>query len=195
MSTAVEEQQDATAEGELLVQSKPNVMFRSARKNLRLTMEARYPIVNPVTQRPAGVTKGKFVAFRETAKGGLLTFAEKGPVKLIDTLDGNEAEMPAEELIEYLEGHRLFGDRFDGFWRETIEAPAVTREEVQVLMDAALEFDEDKLNLLIEQEEQGWGRSELLDTARGAVERIVAAKAKVAAEAGATPDDPEPGAE
>jgi hypothetical protein len=136
MSTAVEEKDTAAETGELLVQSKPNVMFRSARKNLRLTMEARYPIMNPVTHRPSGVTKGKFVAFRETAKGGLLTFAEKGPVKLID-----------------------------------------------------------KLNLLIEQEEQGWGRSELLDTARGAVERIVAAKAKVAAEAGATPDDPEPGAE
>jgi hypothetical protein len=185
MSTAVEEKDTAAETGELLVQSKPNVMFRSARKNLRLTMEARYPIVNPVTQRPAGVTKGKFVAFRETAKGGLLTFAEQGTVKLVDTLDGNEALIPADELIEYLEGHRLFGDRFDGFWREKIEAPAVSREELQVLMDAALEFDEDKLTALIEQEEQGWAREDLLGTARGALERIVAAKAKVAEEAAA----------
>jgi hypothetical protein len=54
----------------------------------------------------------------EGPDGGYFAFPATGTVKLVDSLDGNESEIPAEELIEWLEGHRLFGNLFEGFWRE-----------------------------------------------------------------------------
>jgi hypothetical protein len=177
MSTAIEEREDTATDG-LYVQSLPNVMFKSRRKGLRLTVTPRYTTRNPVSGQPTGETKGIFIAFLEGPDGGYFSFPATGPVKLVDSLNGGESEMDAEKVLEWLEGHRLFGDRFEGFWREELTAPAVSREELQVLMDAALEFDEDKLRALIEQEEAGWAREDLLSTARGALERIGVAKAK-----------------
>jgi hypothetical protein len=79
-------------------------------------------------------------------------------------------------VLAWLEDHRAIGNIEEGFWRVDPTAPAPSREELQTLTRAAFSLDTEKLERLIEQEEAGWRREDILVIAREAVENIAAAK-------------------
>lgn len=164
----------ATIEPESLVAAPDDhVVFYSRRQDLRLVKTPRYPIYGP-GGREMGTQLGEAVQFRD----GQLRVPLKGKMRMDDG-----REMPAVEVRDWLENHRLFSDREDGFWRIDPEAPPVSREELDALTQIALDFDEERLVAFIEQERSGWAREDLLGTAEKALERMrEIAKAAAAAE-------------
>jgi hypothetical protein len=177
-----EEEEMATAEEvrDEPVMSAPSksVTFSARREDLRLVRVARYPVMGAAGQK-VDETKGEVVCFRN----GRLEVPLEGDFTLED---GRTA--PAVEILGWLEKHRLNGDAWEGFFRVEFAAPPPTQDEMQALVDAAMELNVDKLREIIRQEEEGWAREPILRVARGGVEKIEAALAAHAEQA----DEPEP---
>jgi hypothetical protein len=144
------------------------VLYMSRRSDLRLTMKARYPMLNPITGQREGMTRGIFCGFRE----GALRVPKTGKVMMVDTLDGGEFEMDAEPVHEWLTKHRRYGDMNEGFWRVDPVAPPATREEFARISEAGAGWDRETLQEIIRQESEGWGREDVLRVARGTIARI-----------------------
>lgn len=158
-----------TIEQERLVATPDShVLFMCRRSDLRLVKTPRYPRYGPGGQQ-VGEKPGEVVAFRD----GTLRVPRTGMAILED---GRQVD--AEEIVEWLEGHRLFTDSEDGFWRVDPTAPPVSQAEIDALNDIVLDLDEDKLLAFIEQERAGWGRDDLLASAERVLERMRALKAQ-----------------
>lgn len=165
MSTATVEQERLVAAPE------DHVLFMSRRSELRLVKTPRYPIHGPSGQK-VGEAPGEALAFRD----GTLRVPLEGSVRLEDG-----REVPAGPIREWLEQHKLFTDREDGFWRIDPVAPPISREEFDAMMDLVLELDAEKLEALIEQERAGWNREDLLASAERSLARVKAALEAAAA--------------
>lgn len=176
MPVTLEEQQE-----QLVSTPEDAVLFMARRSELRLTMKPRYRLRDPVSGQVTGQTAGTFIGFRE----GVFRCPKEGTCKLVDTIDGGESQIDAGELIEWLEGHRLYGNQFEGFWRVDPTAPPPSRDELQRLMDAAIALDEETLQKVIDQERAGWDRQDIITTAEKALERIMQVKEQLHAEAAA----------
>jgi len=145
------------------------VLYVSRRAELRLTMVPRYPKLNQVTGQKQGDTKGVFIGFRD----GHVRIPKEGKYVTVDTLDGGESQpIDASEVHQWMENHRLFGNQLEGFWRVDPEAPPVSQDEMRALMSAAIRLDADLLHEIIRQEKAGWNRSQILEEAEEALERI-----------------------
>lgn len=144
------------------------VLYMSRRSELRLTKRRRFPVRNPVTGEVEGTTPGEFVAFHD----GQVRIPKEGDVRLVDSLDGGEATVPAEDVHKWMVGHRLFGNQLEGFWRVDPTAPPVSQDEMRVMMNAATTLDEETLREIVRQEEAGWARDDILSVAREALDRI-----------------------
>jgi hypothetical protein len=167
--------------------SKPDdsIVYMSRREELRLTMKARYPVRNTITGQPEVVTRGIFCGFR----GGTLRIPREGTVNLVDTLDGGEYEMEAEEVHKWLQKHRRYGDRSEGFWMLEQPAPPVTAEEINRLVQAATDWNVELLEEVIAQESAGWKREDVLKVAQGSIDRIRAMEQRVQEDAQAAVSD------
>jgi hypothetical protein len=163
-----EETSMATVEAPLVTPMDTTVLYLARRSELRLTKKPRYPIRNPVSGVVDGYTPGEYFGFRD----GQLRIPKSGTVRLSDTLNGGEFEIDAEEAHAWMDAHRLNGNREEGFWRVDPAAPAISNDELQTLMEAALQLDVETLEGIIEQEQAGWGREQVLTQARNALERI-----------------------
>lgn len=161
----------------LVTPATDTVTYAARREDLRLVMIARYRSRDPVSGQPTGQSQGAFIGF----KNGIKTIPKTGRVTLVDTIDGGEVEMDAEEVNAWLRRHRLFGDLFEGFFEVAPAVPAVSTQEMNALMEAATSWDVEKLEQIIAEEEAGWGRPEIIEQARAAAARIRDAEAKVAA--------------
>ena len=139
------------------------VLFLARRSNLRLVMEPIVPRIQAATGRQIGEVPGRTVEFRE----GQFSCPRAGAVVLSD---GREAD--AEEVLAFLNGHRLLGDVNGGFWEVNPEAPAVSQAELEALVRAAGEGDEETLEVILQRERDGWQRAEILHVAAGALERV-----------------------
>lgn len=137
------------------------VIFLARRRELRLVMTPRYPIHGQAGQK-IGETKGSAIQF----------------------MDGRYLTADAEEL-EFLRRHPQLGDVSEGFWEVTPTAPAVTQDEIMLVTETALNFDVDKLTLMLEQEQAGWGRPELLAPISAAIEKITDLQRQIDAQQGA----------
>lgn len=167
---------EPVAPEERLVATPENqVLFICRREDLKLVKVPIYPVYGPSGQK-VGEHRGERVGF----KGIYFRCPKEGTVEL----EGG-VKVDAAEVIEWLENHRLFGNSEEGFWRLDPVAPAPTREELEAMMNAAIELDEDLLERLLEQERGGWKREDVIETAETALERIrkVKAEAKAQAEA------------
>jgi hypothetical protein len=154
----------ATMEAEQLVEAPPEgVVFLARRRGLRLVRVSVEPIWG-AGGRKVGDTKGHTVEFRD----GRFVCEKK------DDPDGR--------VLEFLRTHARNGDPNEGFWEVTPSAPAVTMNELQAAMLAATNFEVDKLQAMLEQEEAGWAREELLTPLRAALERFVEIKAAMSPE-------------
>lgn len=167
------------------------MLYLARRSGLRLTMRPRYPLRDPVSGQLTGHTKGVFIGFRD----GVVRIPKTGEFVAVDTLDGGESEpIPAEEIHSWLEGHRLFGNQEEGFWRYEATAPPVSQEEMEALMQASIELNRDMLQEIVRQEEAGWQRPQILEPAKKAlatVEQMEQSQQEAQAEA-AAPKKPGP---
>lgn len=151
--------------------SKPSttVMFTAVRDGLRLVKRARYPIFGP-GGRAVGEEPGQAVVFRD----GMLRVPPEG----IMLEDGRR--MDADEALEWLRAHRLFGNVEDGFTEIAQAAPPVSQDELSAMMAAA--YDDVALERIIAAEKSGWQRDSLLVPAREALARLREYAAQVAAQ-------------
>jgi hypothetical protein len=154
----------------------------SRRSELRLVRLARYPKFGPAGQQ-VGEERGQAVQFRE----GRLDVPLEGQVEL-----ENGDKLPAAEIREWLDNHKLNGSTEEGFWKVDPVAPPVSQEEIASLLSVAL--DEDALLELIEQERNGWDREALLVPAQEQLEKLRATLAQMQAEVQAEPVKPKPAA-
>jgi hypothetical protein len=165
----------ATASLELVSQPETSIVYMARRSDLRLTMKPRYPVNNPVTGQREGESRGIFCGFRD----GTLRIPREGKIVLMDTLNGGESEeIEAAVVHEWLQKHRRYGDRSEGFWMLEQPAPPVSPQEIDRLMEAAARWDVGTLEAVLEQERAGWGRADLIATAERQVERIRAMEAE-----------------
>ena len=140
-------------------------MYVAKREDLRLVKKPRYPI-RGASGEQVDVTPGEVLQFRN----GVLHVPKKGTLQLED---GREVD--AAELIPWLDKHRLYGDKWDGFWRLDPAAPPVSAEEQATMFEAAMALDVDTLERMLEQEQAGWNRDELVALLKGGIEKIHAA--------------------
>lgn len=160
----------------LTAQPESTILFMSRRSGLRLTWMPRYPLRDARTGAPSGVSESRHIGFVD---GALRIPREGDKVTLADTLDGGTFTAPAEEIIEWLEGHRLFGDIFEGFWRVDPTAPPASETELQALLIAATNLDDETLRRFIAEEEAGWNREAVLVVAREGLARVEQTQAEV----------------
>lgn len=143
---------------ELVAAPPDGVIFLARRRGLRLVRVAVEPIWG-AGGRKVGDTKGHTVEFRD----GRFVCEKK------DDPDG--------KVLDFLRAHARNGDPNEGFWEVTPTAPAVTMNELQAAMLAATNFEVDKLQAMLDQEEAGWARDELLTPLRAALARFEEIKA------------------
>lgn len=155
--------------------------YAARRSELRLVKQGVYPIYGPGGQK-VGDKPGETVEFRN----GLLTI----DLTQDETSIAAGRSIPTEELVEWLERHRLLGDREEGFFKVEVAAPAVSQDEMDRLLQAAVALDTDTLTAIIEAEEQGWARDAILEPARRAQASVQELHEKAAEE---QPEPPKSG--
>jgi hypothetical protein len=156
----------------LVSQPDTSVLFMSRRSSLRLVKKAIRPVRGAEGQQ-VDVTQGETIQFVD----GVLRLPREGRVML-----QNGDSIDAGDALGWVEGHKLMGDWQEGFWRVDPTAPPLSKVELDALMDLAVNLDADGLRDLIAQEEAGWGRADLLESARGTLVRVEATLARVTAE-------------
>lgn len=72
--------------------------------------------------------------------------------------------------IEFLEGHRLFGDPFEGFVKQNMPAPAPTEEELLAITEVSQ--DREELLAILRAENAGYQRPLILRMCAAAIDRI-----------------------
>ncbi|HEY4096160.1 MAG TPA: hypothetical protein VGM33_11635 [Baekduia sp.] len=156
----------ATIDEPLVSAPENTILFMCRRSDLRLVKTQRYPIRGASGQQ-VGETPGEVVAFRD----GALRLPKEGTVRLED---GRAVDVA--EILAWLEDHRLNGDTQGGFWRVDPTAPAISRAELDQLMEMVLELDDEKLQRFVDQERAGWGREDLLEAAEKALMKVLEVK-------------------
>jgi len=156
-------------EAPLVSPTDKTILYMSRRSELRLTKRPRRTVRNVHTGELEGVTQGQYIGFRD----GQVRIPKTGTVEIQDTLDGGVFEVDAEEMHAWMRRHRLFGNRGEGFWVVDPTAPPVSQAEMQTMMTAALEVDVATLARIVEQEEQGWQREQILEPARKALDGAI----------------------
>jgi hypothetical protein len=143
-------------------------VYMSMKLDLRLVKTPKYPVYGPsgaqVDMRP-----GEVLAFRE----GVLRIPHEGSVTLEDG-----RQIDAADARSFIERHRLLGDQFMGFWRVDPVAPPIGEQELEAIMDAALNGDAETLQRIVDQETAGWGREVLIRRAQAAIEKIERVRAE-----------------
>lgn len=159
----------------MVAQPEPSVTFCSRRDELVVLLANEEPIFGE-NGRQVGMRPSQRVEFRH----GVLRVPRSGTVKLPR---GQKAD--AAEVLQRLMDHDRLDDKADGFWVLPSDVPAPSEEEQTLVTTLGMDGDVAGLKELISQEEQGFGRPELLGPARAALVRVeeAAAAAKAAAEA------------
>lgn len=147
---------------ELVSQPAREVTYAARRSDLQLIKTPRYPTLGPGNVK-VGETQGIALQFT----GGLLRLPMEG---VVQTKHGIEVDVA--DLHPWLQSHRAFGDREEGFFLVMQAAPPVSAEETDRLMEAATGLNSEALEAIIEAEKAGWARPELLEPAERAIERI-----------------------
>lgn len=155
----------ATAETEQTLSAPPaHRRYLARREELKLVKRRNRPIldngekVDEVIGEAVRFTDGQLIVPFE----GELTNAQGG-----DPLD-------AAEIIKWLDKHPKNGNKEEGFWLYEEPAPAPSPVEQTQIVTAAEDGDAAGLEALIEQEEAGWHREDLLELMRGTLQRVEA---------------------
>lgn len=145
-----------TKSDQLVSQPTADLVFNSRRSELRLTKKKELPVRNA-----AGDTVDMVPGERVVFKGGFLRIPPGKTYK-----GENGIKLDRAETVEWLEDHHLFNDREEGFWKLDEPAPQPSEDEINALQDLALDLDLEGLKTFIAQEEAGWKRKSLLNSAQ-----------------------------
>lgn len=121
-----------------------------------------------------GAVRGQTDPDRVRFKDGMFECPHTGKV----LIDGGQS-VDAAELNEWLQGHRIFGDPFEGFTMQQMPAPAASQDELRAIMGAT--GDRQELLEILKAENEGFKRPEVLELVAEAIERLDAAQAPQAA--------------
>jgi hypothetical protein len=157
----------------LVSQPQREIVYTARRSDLQLIKTPRYPLRGAMGEQ-VGETPGITVQFTN----GMLRLPLEGEV-----ITAHGIAVDAAELLTWLEGHRLNGDRFEGFIKLEQAAPPVSAEELRALTRASVSLDEAGLQAIIDAEREGWGREDLIGSAQEALDGIQAIKAEAAQQA------------
>jgi hypothetical protein len=176
-----------TEERTLVSKPEQSALYMSARSGLRLVKRPKLPIRDQTGQE-VDQTPGERIDFDSDA------------VLRVPLDRDADVELPtgvtlkAGEIHDWLQKHKTFGDRFEGFWKVDQPAPPITQQELENVLDLALRLDEDGLVALIEQEQSGYARSDLLEAAKGSLAKLremkVPEKAEEPKKPGPKPKEP-----
>jgi hypothetical protein len=169
----------AVQEEQLVATPAKVVQYAARREDLRLVKQPIYPVYGPGGQT-VGEKPGQTVEFH----GGLLTI----DMTQEETEIAAGRKIPTAELVEWLEGHRRFMDSDEGFFKVDVAAPAVSQEEMDRLLTAAVNLDAQTLTAIVHAEETGWERATILEPAR----RALASVEELAKAGAAEAEKPEP---
>lgn len=146
--------------------------YASRRGELRLVHTQEYPIYGP-GGRQIGMEPGIRIKFTD----GVLRVPLRGK---ITTEQGREID--AAPIVEWLDSHRLNGNREEGFFEVPQAAPPVTDSELDAIMEAGYTHDMDRLEVILQSEQQGWGRVQIVSAVEKALTRIRAMHEQMAAQ-------------
>jgi hypothetical protein len=138
--------------------------YAARRAELVLVMKPERNVHGPGGER-VDVTPGIRLQFAD----GVLRVPLTGTVQ---TQQGRE--IPAEDVLEFLERHRLYGDRFEGFTEIPQAAPPVSEDEMAQIMYAVAMGDLDRLNGVLDAERSGWNRPEIIKGVQQGLETLQA---------------------
>jgi hypothetical protein len=147
-------------------------LFMSRRSELRLVKTPVYPVLGP-SGATVGHKAGEALEFRD----GVLRLPLQGDVKLADG-----RSVPVDGVVEWLENHRLLGNKEEGFWGVDPTAPAPSEAEIGKLAELSMSLDAAGLLRFIEQESAGWARPTLLKAAQTALEAAEGAQGEIQAD-------------
>lgn len=136
--------------------------YASRRAELVLVHTQEYPILGP-GNRPVGMEPGVRIKFAD----GTLRVPLSGKI-----LTQQGREIDAAPIIEWLDSHRLNGDQYEGFFEVPQAAPPVTDSELDAIMEAGYTHDMDRLEAILQSEQQGWGRTQIVSAVEKALSRI-----------------------
>jgi hypothetical protein len=134
----------------LVSQPAREVVYASRREGLVLVHTPEYPILNAATGQRTGQTIG---GIRIQFQDGQLRVPLDGTVT---TAQGKK--LPAPDLLEWLDQHRLFGDTHEGFFKLPTVAPPVSDQEFERINEASMFHNVEQLTAILEAERAGWNR-------------------------------------
>lgn len=158
----------------LVSQPAREVIYASRRDGLTLVHTPEYPILNSATGQRTGQTIG---GIRIQFQDGQLRVPLDGTVT---TAQGKK--LPAPDLLEWLDGHRLFGDTHEGFFRLPSVAPPVSDREFEAINEASMFHDVEKLQAILDAENSGWKRPTITRQIEKGLQLIADFQASVAAQ-------------
>lgn len=126
--------------------------YAARRGDLRLVKKPRYPVRGPGGEK-VDETKGIIIGFKD----GQLRVPTDGTML---TEQGHEVD--AAEIIAWLEKHPLNGNRDEGFFAVPQAAPPVSEDENERIDDLSFGRDVSALRAMLEAEQRGWNRGELV---------------------------------
>ena len=134
---------------ELVSQPAREVTYAARRSDLQLIKTPRYPQLGPGNVK-VGETQGITLQFQM----GLLRLPLEGTV-----MTKHGIEVDVSDLHPWLQSHRAYGDREEGFFIMEQAAPPVSAEEMERMMNAAMGLNNEELEAIIEAEQAGLAAS------------------------------------
>lgn len=136
--------------------------YAARRGELKLVHTQEYPIYGP-GGRQIGMEPGIRIKFTD----GVLRIPLQGK---ITTEQGREID--AAPIVAWLDSHRLNGNREEGFFEVPQAAPPVTDAELDAIMEAGYTHNMDALEAILQSEQAGWGRTQIVQAVEKALTRI-----------------------
>jgi hypothetical protein len=126
--------------------------FFARREELTLVMRPERPVRGPSGEQ-VDLTEGIRIPF----SAGMFRVPLTGHVT-----SQQGRKVPAADVLEFLDRHRLKGDQFEGFSELAQAAPPVSEEELTMITVAVARGDQERLEMVLEDERNGWNRREVV---------------------------------
>jgi hypothetical protein len=142
-----------TAPSDMIVSQPEQVRtFFARREELILVMKPERPVRGPSGEQ-VDLTEGIRLPFQ----AGTFRVPLTG---YITSQQGRK--IPAADVLEFLDRHRLKDDQFEGFSELAQAAPPVSEEELTAITIAVARGDVENLTMILENERNGWNRREIV---------------------------------
>jgi hypothetical protein len=163
-----------------LLQPAPEKMYAARRSQLVLVLKPEYPVRGPSGEQ-VDIKPGVRIQFKD----GILRVPLEGKMK---TAQGRDVD--TADVLAFLEKHTLYGDPHEGFTEIPQVAPPASEQELTAITMAAASLDDGTLQQLLDTEQSGWNRPQLVGAIKRAMETIESIRRDVEAQAEAEAKKP-----